>query len=154
MKIHTILVVVLLSIGCLAESAMPKPGLREPRFAKTESKTIIGSIADVSAVYENEKPVTIIHILDFSTDQGFGEPKLSQVLLCGNQSEKIEPHTDISLTYNPASPSALTGCLSLLSAEPWQDNSRWQTVTWDKTKVKRSSDLEKFIQRTIGNPTK
>jgi hypothetical protein len=73
-----------------------------------------------------------------------------QVRLCGAHSAlEAAVHTDIALVYNPVSHSRLTGCLSLISNEPWRDSSRWQTVTFNSHKVKRSAQRDKSIQGII-----
>jgi hypothetical protein len=55
------------------------------------------------------------------------EPALLQVRLCGDQIGKLEHavHTNITVIYELASQSRLTGCLNLISSEPWQDSSTW-----------------------------
>ena len=121
------------------------------RLQITPVRIVIGSLADVSVRYENGKPLTVIHMLEFRTDVFPKEPELLQVRLCEDQGGRIRPavHTNITLTYNPASQSRLTGCLSLISVEPWQDTSEWQTVTFNPNPVKRSVHLEKYIQGII-----
>ena len=109
-----------------AELTAPKPTLHNLTQVKTE-RVAIGSVADISPQYENGKPITVVHILEFRTDVFPTEPRLLQVRLCGYLSERLEPavHTNITLIYDLASQSRLTGCLRLLSAEPLQDRSKW-----------------------------
>jgi hypothetical protein len=114
------------------------------------NRTVIGSIASVDAHFESGRPVTTIRVLEFSKDYGLGEPTLTDVRLCGDQSGSLYGISNVSFVYSLISPSALTGCLPLVSAEPWQDSSRWNSITWDKSKVHGSRDLEKII-RGIGN---
>ena len=92
-------------------------------------QVVIGSLADISLRYENGKPLTVIHILEFSRDVFPNEPTLLKVRLCGDQSGTLGAavHTNIKLVYDLASHSRLTGCLTLISSEPWRDSSRWQT---------------------------
>ena len=139
-----------LSLSSLAELAPTKPELLNFTQVKTE-RVVIGSVADISVRYENDETITVIHILEFRTDLFTKEPALLQVRLCGDQSGKLEPavHTNIALAYNLASQSRLTGCLSLISSESWADSSKWQTVTFNSNKAKRSIQLEKSIQAII-----
>jgi hypothetical protein len=106
-----------------AKRAAPKPELHNFTQARTE-RVVIGSVADISARYENGTSITVIHILEFSTDVFLKEPNFVQVHLCGDQGVRLRPavHTNITLVYNLASPSRLTHCLSLISSEPWQDS--------------------------------
>ncbi len=133
-----------LSASSSAELTAPKLDLHNHTQVKTERVTI-GSVADISSNYENGKPITVVRILEFRTDVFPREPMLLQVPLCGYLSERLAPavHTNITLIYDLASQSRLTGCLRLLSAEPWQEPSRWQTVTFAPSTIKRSVELEK-----------
>ncbi len=139
-----------LSASSAADLTAPKPEPHNLTQVKTE-RVAIGSVADISSKYENGKPITVVHILEFRTDVFAKEPTLLQVRLCGDQSERLEPavHTNITLIYDLASQSRPTGCLRLLSAEPWQDSSKWQTVTFTPNTIKRSVELEKSIQAII-----
>ncbi|MBZ5667165.1 MAG: hypothetical protein LAO30_21500 [Acidobacteriia bacterium] len=114
-------------------------------------RVVIGSLADISARYENGKPLTVIHILEFKTDAFPNEPNLLQVRLCGDQSGALGPavHTNIILAYDLASQSRLTGCLSLISSEPWQDSSKWRTITFNPSTTRRSTQRAKPIQDII-----
>jgi hypothetical protein len=139
-----------LSLSSSAELAASKPELHNFTQVKTE-RVVIGSVADISARYENGTPITVIHILEFSTDVFLKEPNLSQVRLCGDQSGRLGPavHTNITLVYNLASHKRLTGCLSLISSEPWQHSITPQTLTFNPNKMKRSRQLDKSIQNII-----
>ena len=101
---------------------------------------IIGSLADVKAARDHGQPITVIHILNFRTDAFPGEPDLLQVRLCGDWSNAFSGvvHTDISLVFDPASPSKSTSCQPFISLDPWQDDSRWQTITPNFMGAKRS----------------
>jgi hypothetical protein len=96
-------------------------------------------------------PLTVIHILEFSTDALLKEPALLQVRLCGDQSGRLGPavHTNITLVYDLASKNRLTGCLSLITSEPWQHSITRKTVTFNRHKVNRSRQLDKSIQNII-----
>jgi hypothetical protein len=139
-----------LSSGAFAELTASKVPLRNLTQINTE-RVAIGSVADISSKYENGKAITVVRLLEFKTDVFVKEPNLLQVRLCGDQSKRLESvvHTNITLIYDLASQSKLTGCLRLLSAEPWQDSSKWQTVTFNTNTVKRSLKLEKSIQAII-----
>lgn len=131
-SVWVLILAIALSIASVAEFAPYKRAFHDHKPVKTE-RVVVGSLADISARYENGKPVTVIHILDFSKDVYPNEPTLLQIRLCGDQADTLGQvvHTNISLVYDLASHSALTGCLTLLGAEPWQDGSRWQTVTFN-----------------------
>ena len=139
-----------LSVSSSAELDAAKLQLHNFTEVKTE-RVVIGSVADISARYENGTPITVIHILEFSTDVFLKEPTLLQLRLCGDQSGRLEPavHTNIPLVYNLASHNRLTGCLGLISSEPWQHSSTGQTLTFNPNKVKRSRQLDKSIQSII-----
>jgi hypothetical protein len=139
-----------LSVSSSAELDAAKLQLHNFTEVKTE-RVVIGSVADISARYENGTPITVIHILEFSTDVFLKEPTLLQLRLCGDQSGRLEPavHTNITLVYNLASHNRLTGCLGLISSEPWQHSSIGQTLTFNPNKVKRSRQLDKSIQSII-----
>jgi hypothetical protein len=139
-----------LSVSSSAELDASKPQLHNFTEVKTE-RVVIGSVADISARYENGTPITVIHILEFSTDVFLKEPTLLQLRLCEDQSGRLEPavHTNITLVYNLASHNRLTGCLGLISSEPWQHSSTGQTLTFNPNKVKRSRQLDKSIQSII-----
>jgi len=139
-----------LSISSSAEPVAPNPQVRDLTQVQTE-RVVIGSVADISARYENGKPITVIHILEFSADALLKEPDFLQVRLCGDQGGRLESavHTNTTLVVNPISQSVLTGCLSLISSEPWKGGSKWQAITFNSDKVKRSIQLEKSIQAII-----
>ena len=111
--------------SCPGESAAPRRTSLNLKQIRTE-RVVIGSVADVSPRSENNRLITVVHMLEFRTDVPLKEPTLLQVRLCGDQSTRLEPavHTDIMLVYELASPSKLTGCLRLISSEPWQDKSK------------------------------
>lgn len=141
-----------LSASCFADLAASKPGV--PTFTQVKSeRVVIGSLADVSARYENGRPITVIHILEFKTDLFPEEPNLLQVRLCGDQNGRLEAvvHTNITLIYELASQSRLTGCLRLISSDPWQDSSPWQTVTFNSKHLTRSLYHGKSIQSIINH---
>jgi len=139
-----------MSLSSSAETAASKPELHNFTQVKTE-RVLIGSVADISARYENGMPLTVIHILEFSTDALLKEPALLQVRLCGDQSGRLGPavHTNITLVYGLASKNRLTGCLSLITSEPWQHSITRKTVTFNRHKVNRSRQLDKSIQNII-----
>lgn len=114
-------------------------------------RTVIGALSDVSAKYDHGRSITVIHILEFETDVFPQEPVLWEVRLCGDQSNILEPsvHTNIAIVYALASTSRLTGCLGLISVDPWQDSSKWQAIHWNPNNVKRSIHLDSFIQSII-----
>jgi hypothetical protein len=87
----------------------------------TLKRTVIGSLADGSVRYENGRPVTLIHILEFRTDVFPGEPKLSELRLCGDNSSILDSavHTNVVVVYGLASASKLTGCLGLIRVDRW-----------------------------------
>ena len=128
----------------------PKPELRTFSHLET-NRAVIGSVADASIEYDNGRPITVIHILQFSTDVFPQEPILLQVRLCGNHGHRLEPavHTNITLVYNSVSHSRLTGCLRLISSKPWEDGSKWHTVTFTPRQMKRSRFLDNSIQGII-----
>ena len=114
------------------------PELSNCMQVKTK-RAVVGSVADISTGYENGKPITLIRILEFSTDLFPLEPTLVHVRLCGDQRAlDAAVHTNITLVYNPASHSRLTGCLSLISSDPFADGSQWQTVISTSHTVKPS----------------
>jgi hypothetical protein len=111
------------SFVCAWNYSLPNansPELHNYIQVKTK-RVVVGSVADISARYENGKPITLIHILEFSTGLFPLEPALLQLRFCGEQRAlNAAVHTNITLVYNPASQSRLTGCLSLLSSDPSQ----------------------------------
>jgi hypothetical protein len=119
-----------LSATCSASLASSRSELRAFSQIKTE-RVVIGAVADISAQYESGTPITVVHILEFSTDLPPQTPKLLQVRVCGDQRNRLQSalHTNITLVYNLASQTRLTGCFTLISSDPWKDSSRWQTVT-------------------------
>jgi hypothetical protein len=101
----------------------------------TPERIVIGSLADISARYDNGTTITVIHILEFSTDTPLKEPGPLQVRLCGDQRSRLEPavHTNVVLTYLVASHTRLSFCHTLISSVSWQDGSKWRTVTFGFT---------------------
>jgi len=99
--------------------------------------------------YSRVKPVTLLHILEFSTDRFPQEPDLTQLRLCGDHSPMLAlaVHTNISVVYKLASSSRSTGCLSLISVRPWHDGGRWQTIVVDSIRMKQNLELEKAIEK-------
>jgi hypothetical protein len=139
-----------LSVSCFADVAASRP--EAPILTEVEKeRVVIGSLADIFATYDNGAPITIIHILEFSTDVFLKEPTFWKVRLCGNQGGRLAPavHTNIILTYSVASHSRVTGCLSLTSSTPWRDSSPLQTVTYTSTHTKRSQQHGQFDQNII-----
>ena len=128
------------SFVCAGNYSSPNARASELRNCMQVAKrAVVGSVADISTRYENGKPITLIRILEFSTDLFPLEPNLVQVRLCGDQGAlNAAVHTNITLVYNPASHSRLTGCLSLISSDPFADGSQWQTVTSTSHTVKPS----------------
>jgi hypothetical protein len=117
-------------------------------------RTVIGSVADISQRYEGDAPVTFLHILEFATDVFPQEPHLLQVRLCGDLAATLEPyvHTNITLVYKLASPSRVTGCLSLTHIESWQDNDPEQNL-FSRSLPKRNTQLERNIHGIIHHIT-
>ena len=113
------------------EPTASTPHVKDFLQVQTE-RAVVGAVADVSITYKNNEAITVIYILDFSTDAFPKEPSLLQVRLCGDQSSKLGPaiHTNITLVYNLASQRKLTGCLDLISNRPWRDSSKWQTINF------------------------
>jgi hypothetical protein len=126
--------------------------LLKPLQTKAE-RIVIGSLADISVRYESNKLITVVYVLDFSKDVFVQEPILLQVRLCGDQLAGLGPavHTNITLIYDTASQSRLTGCLKLISSESWHDNSEWQTITFTPDNItNRSRHFDKHNLKTVG----
>jgi len=138
--------------SCPAEPAAPRRESHSFTQVKTE-RVVIGSVADISSRSENNRRITIVHMLEFRTDVFLKEPTLLQVRLCGDQISRLElaVHTDVMLVYDLASHSKLTGCLRLISSEPWQDDSTQRPVTLNPSTVKWSIRLEKSIQSIVND---
>jgi len=117
-----------LSAISTADPLTSTPELKAFTQIQTE-RVVIGSVADVFTRYDHGEPTTVIHILEFSTDLPLQKPRLLEVRLCGDQSGKLQSavHTNITLVYNRASQTRLTGCLRLISSNPWRDSSNWET---------------------------
>ena len=139
---HNIGSFLLLTASFVCAGSYSSPNVRVPELRnrmRAKAKAVVGSVADISTRYENGKPITLIHMLEFSTDLFPLEPTLVQVRLCGDQGAlDAAVHTNITLVYNPASHSRLTGCLSMISSDPFADGSQWQTVTSTSHTVKPS----------------
>jgi hypothetical protein len=121
----TLLAVALLSVAVSAEQTTSKPGIHDFTHVMM-NRVVIGSVADVFSNYRHGQPITVVLILEFATDDPLNEPDLLQVRLCGDHGElEAVVHTNITLIYTLASQSRLTGCLRLISSEPWQDGSKW-----------------------------
>ena len=144
------IIVLALSVSCVAEQAPATIDLHNFTRIQTE-RAVVGSVADISARYELGTPITVIHILEFSTDIPLREPNLLQVRLCGDQSRRLGPsiHTNITLIYNLASPTRLPGCLPLISSDSWQDDNKPHTATINPTPVKRSKQRDKSMQDIV-----
>jgi hypothetical protein len=149
------IVALALSVSCFADLAasMPEPlNFTQIQFTQIQTKrVVIGSLADISSGYDHGKSITVIHILELSTDVFPLDPPLLQVCLCGDQGRRLKAavHTNITLIFELASHSRLTGCLSLISSDPWYDLSKWQTVVFPSTQLKRGLQLEKSIQSIV-----
>ncbi|MGA9507728.1 MAG: hypothetical protein WBV55_03680 [Candidatus Sulfotelmatobacter sp.] len=124
----------------LHATAAPSRSNPRPLARVASAQHIIGSLADVKATSDRGQSLTVVHILDFRTDAFPGEPDLLQVRLCGDWSNAFSGivHTDISLIFDPASPSKSTDCQPFISLDPWQDDSHWQTITPNFMGAKRS----------------
>jgi hypothetical protein len=124
----------------LHATAAPSRSTPQALARVASAQHIIGSLADVKATRDHGQLLTVIHILDFRTDTFPGEPDLLQVRLCGDWSNAFSGvvHTDISLVFDPASPSKSTDCQPFISLDPWQDDSYWQTITPNFMGAKRS----------------
>jgi hypothetical protein len=133
-----------------AAATAPWPESNDLTQVNTQ-RVAVGSVADILSRSENNRPITIVHILEFKTDDFWRKPPLLTVRLCGDHSGTLEPavHTNIILIYDIASPSRLTGCVRLISSEPWQDNSKWQTVTFTSSTRKRSVRLAQPIKSIV-----
>jgi hypothetical protein len=133
--------VLTIAISTLLHSTAIPPRSNPQALARAGSaQHIIGSLADVKTTRDHGQPLTVLHILDFRTDAFPGEPDLLQVRLCGDWSNAFSGviHTDISLVFDPASPSKSTDCQPFISLDPWQDDSHWQTITPNFMGAKRS----------------
>jgi hypothetical protein len=99
----------------------------------------VGSVADISRTYQNGKPIILIHILEFSTDQALNQPDLLEVRLCGDEHNTLASavHTNITLVYALDSHSRLTGCHNLISSDVWHDDGKWQTAVPFKSRRAR-----------------
>lgn len=139
-----------LSVNSSADLTVSTREMPDVQQIKRE-RVVIGSLADFSAGYDNGTTITVIHILEFRTDVFPGEPTLLPVRLCGDQHRSLGAavHTNITVIYELASHSRLTGCHNLISSGPWQDGSKWQTVTFNSTNVRRDVKLEKTIRRIV-----
>ena len=124
----------------LHATAAPSRSNPRPLARVASAQHIIGSLADVKATSDRGQSLTVVHILDLRTDAFPGEPDLLQVRLCGDWSNAFSGivHTDISLIFDPASPSKSTDCQPFISLDPWQDDSHWQTITPNFMGAKRS----------------
>ncbi len=124
----------------LHATAAPSRSNPRPLARVASAQHIIGSLADVKTTSDRGQSLTVVHILDFRTDAFPGEPDLLQVRLCGDWSNAFSGivHTDISLIFDPASPSKSTDCQPFISLDPWQDDSHWQTITPNFMGAKRS----------------
>lgn len=144
------IVALALSVNSSADLAVSTRGMPDVTQMKRE-RVVIGSLADVSTRYDNAMTITVIHILEFSTDVFPGEPTLLQVRLCGDQHRSLElaVHTNITLIYELPSHSRLTACHNLTDSGPWHDGSKWQTVTFTPIHPRRNAQYEKVIRRII-----
>jgi hypothetical protein len=131
----------------------PNPQRAElPTFSRlTTRRTVIGSMADMATHYAHGRPITIIDILEFKTDSPLQQPHFVDVRFCGDGHAVFEPfvHTDVTLVYDLASRTRLTGCLQLISIDPWQDGTTRQAVILNPRKLKRSLQLDESLQGII-----
>jgi len=136
--------VLVLSVSVTIQPPEHRPAARSLAEGAA-TQLLIGSLADVSVAYAAGKPTTVVHILDFKRDAFPQEPYFSQVRLCGDHSRElaVAVHTNIALVYGLASPSRSTDCLSLISVRPWQDDSKWQTVTFEFNSAKNHRALRR-----------
>ena len=100
----------------------------------TQLKTthvVIGSVADILVDYQHAGVTTVMHVIEFSTDPFPNEPMLLEMRFCGGYSKQLEAavHTNVTVIYDLRSPNRRSGCLRLISVEPWRDDSPWQTIT-------------------------
>jgi hypothetical protein len=148
------IIVLSLLIRSSADLAVSKSEVRNVA-QMTPERIVIGSLADVSARYDNGTTITVIDVLEFSTDTPLKEPNLLEVRLCGDQRNRLEPavHTNVALTYLVASHSRVTVCHTLVSNVSWQDGSKWRTVTvtFTNTRRKRRDVKHERAIRSIGN---
>jgi len=115
------------------------------------SRRVVGALADVSVDQAHGRPVTSLHILEFTSKWTAQEPALLEVRLCGDYSHDLAAsvHTDISIVYRLTSPSRSTGCLSLVSVQPWRDDSPWQTIVTDSLHIKSSPRVQESIRNLV-----
>lgn len=111
-------------------------------------RLVVGALADISANHARGTPVTFLHILEFTSNWTPQEPSLLEVRLCGDYSRDLagSVHTNISVVYRLASASRSTGCLSLVSVQPWRDYSPWQTIVMDTPRMKPNPKLQETIR--------
>jgi hypothetical protein len=68
---------------------------------KTE-RVVIGSVADISARYENGKPITVILILEFSTDLFTKDPELFSCACSGEPGQHSSNWQTVTVKPNAA----------------------------------------------------
>jgi len=97
---------------------------------RSTNRLLVGAVADISVSYVRGIPVTSMNVLEFTPIWTSEETPTPQVRLCGALHRSLAPflHKNVRLTYASESPSRSTGCLRLISIEPWHDNSKWQTI--------------------------
>jgi hypothetical protein len=74
-----------------------------PPEAGTLFRLVIGSVDDLCATYENETPITVIHILEFSTNLLLTKPSFLLMCLCRDQDR----------------------CINTIGSELWEDTNKW-----------------------------
>ncbi len=111
-----------LSLNPASDPRTPVPNWQKVETAE-RTRTVIGSLADMSLRPEPARSITVIHILEFATDDPLREPHLLELRLCGNHSRLFAPavHTNVSLVFDPTLHHRGWDCLNLKKSEPWND---------------------------------
>ncbi len=155
-NIMLLVVLAMVFVGCVSASVLtiaidPRPVLSRATSqtdrvidAAVTTRTVIGSLADISVVTAHGKRVSSVDILVFSSNWTPNAPVPQAVRLCGDYDRELMPlvHTNVSMVYKLASASLSTGCLSLVRIEPWRDQSPWQSIVIDSWPMK-SGRVEK-----------
>ncbi|MGA7561182.1 MAG: hypothetical protein WBV60_10190 [Terriglobales bacterium] len=112
------------------------------------ARRVVGALADVSVDQVEGRPVTSLHVLEFTSNWTAQETALLEVRLCDDHSRDLAAfvHADISIVYKLSSSSRSTGCQSFVSIQLWHDDTPWQTIVIDSPQVKRSPELQKVIR--------
>ncbi len=106
---------------------LPQRLLAQP-VEKLLTRTVQGAVEEVWVEHHRSKKLTVLLIIDFSTDVWWQPPRPTPLRFCGDRNSVLNNlvHANISITYSPASPSRSTDCLTLIKAEQLQDNSPWE----------------------------